>query len=841
MRQDENVWDSRQQKVEEVITPVEGRILNKSGVDINFRRILSVWPYVIIFGLLGFILGFIYLRYVSVVYSVSTSINIEEKSEAGLGQKFMVSNRDPFNDKVAFFKSPTFASHLVDSLGLNYHAVARGRVKNKDFYGIIKWSVIGYDSALVRNSLNVPDGLFFTITTVKGGFNYQYGAKKGRCLWGEPFNLGGKYVLINKLSEIAPETVIECYSTNLLSDAFAISSQIKINSSAASSIINVSYSDVNSKRAIDILNKLIILYNNVIERDKSLSYSQAIDFIDNRIIPLGRELDSIETALANYKAERGFIGSTANGPQYMAKVAENENQLNQINLLKSTISEVEQFIENPFLKDENLSLMGITDAVLQGNAKAYQEARRERDRLAVTQTPNNSGLILAEKQLKQIRDNIDVQLVNYKKQLALIEENYQKNLEESDAMLRATPMQEKELLGKQRMMNVKEDLFLSLLKKKEEAAIAKASVTVDTKVLYPPVIMNAMQTPSRSKVLSITVLSGLLLPFLFAIMKELLNRKIISKKQLQTMTNIPVVAELEETDRLPETPFVIEKKRRSMFGEQIRTLRTNMNFYNLMEKPTSYIVITSSVSGEGKTFLSINIAKSYSLQGKKVALLEFDLRRPKISKEFNVAADHLGLSNLLIGKCEPQDVIFHCIDEADEKLDLFVSGPIPPNPQELISGEYMLKLKEYLDTHYDVVVIDTPPYGMVADAQILGKWADMTLVITRYQQTVFEQIQDINDWYDRKVFKNMALILNGVRNSGYFGNKYGYYYYRRKYGYGYYTYGYTGGYYGSTYGNYYGYDYYGRKSKGKKRKKGGKDAQLEFPEPPPAPPGTGEA
>jgi capsular exopolysaccharide synthesis family protein len=833
MQQDDNVWEPRQQRVEDQAPQTEGRMLNKSGVDINFRRILSVWPYVIIFGLLGFIMGFIYLRYVNVVYSVSTSINIEEKSEAGLGQKFLGSQRDPFNDKVAFFKSPTFASHLVDSLGLNYHSVAKGRFKNKDFYGIIKWAVIGYDSILIQQGLNVPDGLLFSITVVKGGFNYTYGNKKGRCLWGEPFNLNGKYILIDRAGEIAAETVIECYTTNVLSDAFRISREIKINSSPASSIINISYSDVNSKRAIDILNKLIILYNNVIEKDKSLSYSQAIDFIDNRIIPLGRELDSIETALANYKAERGFIGTTANGPQYMAKVRENESQLNQINLLKSTISEVEQFIENPFLKDENLSLMGITDAVLQGNARAYQEARRERDRLAVTQTPNNSGLILAEKQLKQIRDNIDIQLVNYKKQLALIENNYQRNLDEADAMLRATPMQEKELLGKQRMMNVKEDLFLSLLKKKEEAAIAKASVTVDTKVLYPPVIMNAIQTPSRSKVLSVTVLTGLLLPFLFAIMKELLNRKIISKKQLQSMTNIPVLSELEETDRFPETPFVIEKKRRSMFGEQIRTLRTSLNFYNLLDKSTSYIVITSSVSGEGKTFLSINIAKSYSLQGKKVALLEFDLRRPKISKEFNVQAEHLGLSNLLIGKCEPQEAIFHCIDEPDEKLDLFVSGPIPPNPQELISGEYMIKLKNYLDTNYDVVVIDTPPYGMVADAQILGKWADVTLVVTRYQQTIFEQIQDINDWYERKVFKNMGIILNGVRNSGYFGNKYGYYYYRRKYGYGYYTYGYYGGYYGSTYGNYYGYDYYGRKTKGKKQKRGKDQDPNEFSVPPP--------
>jgi len=319
--------------------------------------------------------------------------------------------------------------------------------------------------------------------------------------------------------------------------------------------------------------------------------------------------------------------------------------------------------------------------------------------------------------------------------------------------------------------------------------------------LYPPVVLNATQSPSKSKVLSITILTGLIAPFLFAIGKELMNKKIISKKQLQAMSVAPVLAELEETDRDSASPFVIEKKRRSMFGEQIRTLRTSLNFYNILDKPTTgYLMLTSSVSGEGKTFLSINIARSYSLQGKKVALLEFDLRRPKISKEFNVPSDHVGLSNFLIGKCKVEDIIYKCVDEPDEHLDLFVSGPIPPNPQELISGEYMKQLKEYLDANYDVVVVDTPPFGMVADAQILGKWADLTLVITRYQQTIFEQVQDINEWADKKLFNNMALILNGVRNTGYFGNRYGYYYYRRKYGYGYYTYGYYSGYNKGYYG-----------------------------------------
>ena len=193
------------------------------------------------------------------------------------------------------------------------------------------------------------------------------------------------------------------------------------------------------------------------------------------------------------------------------------------------------------------------------------------------------------------------------------------------------------------------------------------------------------------------------------------------------------------------------------------------------------------MSGEGKSFISMNLAKSYSLQGKKVALIEFDLRRPKISKALGLLDDKAGLTSLLLGKNTPEEIRISISNKEDETLDLFPCGAVPPNPQELISTDYMKVLKRYLDENYDFVVIDSPPFGIVADAQLLGKWADLTLIITRFQQTVKDQILEINEWNDKGFFKSIALVFNGVKNSGYFGYKYGYYYYKRKYGYNYYS------------------------------------------------------
>ena len=786
IKDDNNVWENKSQRIPETYIgqsmPLNtGGSGNVKSFDIDLRRILSVWPWVILFAALGFAVGKIFLRYIDPVYLVSTSIKIEQNQDVTIGQALSGSTRDPFNDEIAYFKSPAFAELVVDSLGLQFRSSVKGRFKDKDLYGIIKWYAYK-DSGMADTQLS------FTIQPEKDSFRFASNIEKGVSKWNEPFNIRGYRVIVKKLKELPNKSTIHCISHDKLSEAFELSKGILITNNKESNVINISYSDISSDRAIDILNGLTILYDQVLKKDKTKSFLQAIGFIESRIGPLGRELDSIETAIARFKSGKEFIGTTANGEVYQDKMKTIEDEKNEIDVLQNTVTAVERYISNPSLKEGNIAFVGITDAFMQSVVAEYQQMRSERDKLALTLTPGNPALELAESHLRELKENMFNQLQIYKNNLKTLQNLYAKNLEDTHNQIKGTPADEKELGDKYRMQSIKETLFLTLLTKREEAGISRASVTVNTKVLYPPVKLNAPAKPSPPKIMAAATLIGLLIPFIFALFKELSNKKIISKKQLRGITSIPVLAELEQTDLGDASGFVIGEEKRSMIGEQIRTLRTNLNFYQTEGKKTTFILITSSMSGEGKSFLSLNLARSYSLQGKKVALFEFDLRRPKMSKVLGIIKPPKGISTVLLGKCELPDIIHTPANlDPEEHFDFFPAGPIPPNPQELIGGVYLKKVKEYVDLHYDVVIMDSPPFGIVADAQILGEWADVTLIMTRFQLTIKEQVQEINEWEEKGLFKRMAIIFNGVKNKGYFGYRHGNYYYKRRYGYSYYT------------------------------------------------------
>jgi len=756
-----------------VETPASGR---RVLLDIDLRRVARVWPLVIVFSILGFFAAQTVLRYAIPKYRAGMSVNIQQKEEISLGQAFF-GTRDPFNDKLAWFRSPAVAKKVVDELDLRYNATLKGFIRNKDLYKIIRWRIL--DSKGAANT----QSLAFTIIPAKDGFICKYAQTEIKAAWGIPFKVGALDVIVEKLKNVPDGKEILCTSIDPWSIAFNLSRSLQIYSIKESNIIDISYVDISTERAVDILNTLVAVYNTSLVSEKEESFSKAIEFIERRLGPLNKELDSLENSTASFKSQKGFVGLSSNGTLYQQQMFAADQQLVELRLQKQVLESVENYINNPSLKDENLSLVGITDSYLQSLLIQFQKLKIDRQSMAQVVTENNTNLKLMDQQLADVKNNILLQVSNYKRNMLLAESNANLNISRAKDLVRNTPSDEKILLDKARQQNIKEQLFLLLLQKREEAAVARASVTVNTKVLTPAITPTTPISPDTPKILAAFIIGGAILPALFAIVKELMNRRIISKRQLERNAGIPVLAELEYDRDFSSKSVIMDYKDRSLFSEQVRSLRANLSFYVKNEQPF-FILITSSMSGEGKSFISSNLARSFSMQGKRVALVELDLRRPKLSKRFNIKNDN-GISSVFIGKATPQQIAVPLFE--NEVVDLFPSGPVPPNPSELISSAAAEKFRKYLSENYDVIVIDTPPYGIVSDAQLISSWANVTLVITRFNMTLIDQVHEINNWKMNRIFSNVAIVFNAIQIKGYYGYKYGHYYYRRQKGYNYYA------------------------------------------------------
>lgn len=766
---EKNPWESYPTYSYKNVSELAERNARRNVWDIQYRRVLSVWPYMVVFAVLSLFGAAVYLRYIPDEYEVSGSIVIIDNNDVSIGQA-LFSSRDPLQDQVALLQSPTLAKRVVDSLGLQYHEYIDGKLKDRDLYRNINWKVL----------FRPPDDnsfLRFTCYPADGGFGWHSNGLKGKAIWGQPFTIGDKVVVVNQYKYFTT-TPFVCYETNPIDEAFTISEKLKVSSGTTNSVVSLSYRDYVPARAIDIINNIISIYRLKLQEDKTRSLSLSVEFISRRLLPLSQELDSIETNIARYKSAKGLVGMSANGALYLEKTQRYDNELNQIDLQKKMINSVEGFLKDASTKDDQFYLVSVLDPALMGVISQFEQSRTEREKLALSVTEDNPQLKILDKRIAVIRNNIEVQMALYRKNIKLREENYNNNLTDARKLLAGSPAEEKSLLEQSRQQSIKQSLFLLLLQRKEEAAITLSGVSVQTNIIRPVRPPQKPVSPPRKEILLGALFAGLWIPLLFTLLKEFLNNKIISKAQLSQMVSAPVIGELDMIEKSKDI-LEVKRKDRSIFGEQIRALRANLRYYYGEAKPF-YVLLTSSMSGEGKTFISANLAASYALQGKKVALLEFDLRRPKLRARMGVEKRGPGISTVLIGRDKPEDVYIKIYD--DDTLHLFPSGPVPPNPSELMAAEQMDTFKKYLDEHYDVVVIDTPPYGIVADAQLMQSWANIAVIVTRFRMTIREQVHEIEEWNRTKLFKNMALVFNGIRTKGYYGYKYGYYYTKRKYG-----------------------------------------------------------
>jgi tyrosine-protein kinase Etk/Wzc len=550
-----------------------------------------------------------------------------------------------------------------------------------------------------------------------------------------------------------------------------------------STVLALSYVTENPKLGSDIVNQLVIEYNTAAIEDKNEINRKILGFINDRLGLVERQLQNVESDLMDYKTRRQVIDLKTQSEMYFGSMSELDKTIIDQEIKLQVAVLMEDYINQPKNRFALVpSTLGLEDPTLMELVTAYNKLAGER--LTELQT----GATVNNPVIKNLETDIEEARIRILKNLANIKAAYTNGITtlrtQSNALKREiTAIPEKEQLGREkaRQQEIKQNLYLYLLQKREESEIAQASVISNSRVIDKALPTFNRVKPIPMRVYSIALLVGLILPIVIIYLLDLANEKVTTRADVLKVTDAPVMAEVGHSEQ--ENVLIFPQKSRGIVAEQFRILRSNLRFLLGDKFDKAVIMVTSSFSGEGKSFISTNLGATLAISGKKTVILEFDLRKPKIVSGLGMQRSQ-GLTNYLVGAISKEEMVVK-VPQIDD-LYVIPCGPVPPNPSEILLTHRIGELFEWLKEEFDMIVIDTAPVGLVSDALTLSQYADSTLYIIRQRYTFKKQLYFIDDLYRQRKLPRLGLLVNDVITKGlkgyygYGGGKYGY-----GYGYGY--------------------------------------------------------
>ncbi|WP_462342398.1 GumC family protein [Phocaeicola plebeius] len=551
-----------------------------------------------------------------------------------------------------------------------------------------------------------------------------------------------------------------------------------------SSILTLALKDGSAARAEDILNTLINVYNEEAIKDKNQVAVNTADFINDRLIIIENELGGVESELETFKQRNQIVDIASSAGMYMSEsqkyntdALELETQLRLANFIKD-------YLTDPAKETDLIpSNTGIGDMNIESQINLYNTAKLKRDHLIDDSSVNNPVVLELNNSLRAMKQNIIRAVDNMIVSLNVQRSDAQSREMRAQNRITSIPTKERKMLSIERQQKVKEALYLFLLNKREENALSQAMADNNARVIDGAEGGNSPISPNRNRILLLGLLVGLAIPSLACLGILFLDTRVHSRKDFEDIVSVPYLGEIpqdKEAGKLneQESPFLLAKEQRdSTVSEAFRILRTNMAFMARKDLPQQVIIFTSLNEGAGKTFISKNLGMSLVLAKKKVILIDMDIRRGTLSRQLHL--HKTGLSNYLAdATLSAEDIIQH-----QDGFDIIAAGAIAPNPAELLMDERLDNLVTELRRRYDYIVVDSVPVGIIADATISNRIADLTIFVARAGRLDRRQLPEIEQLYKENKLHNMALVLNGAdlhRRYGY----YGYYGYSYKYGYG---------------------------------------------------------
>ncbi|HEY4832502.1 MAG TPA: polysaccharide biosynthesis tyrosine autokinase [Waddliaceae bacterium] len=745
--------------------------------DLLFKY-LPYWPlFLILFGVCSFGAWF-YLRFATPIYETSATILVKDEKK-GVDDANLMEQLDLFGSKklveneIEIIKSRMLMHQVVENLTLYAPVFSKEAIKSKAAYEISPVIIQVRNPDLLVEEKKVFfafDSLNNEVTIGKRSYPLNQWSSDGvnfiRFLANPNYAAPEeKYPLFYSL--INPKSV-----TDKILDGLKVTQATKL-----SSVIDLKLKDAVPKRGEDILNGLIAVYNRAAINDKNAQASNTLKFINERLALVVSELDSVELGIQQYKTNQGIVDISAQGQLYLNNVGENDEKLSQINVQLAVMDQVEQYVTS---KNDQPGIVpstfGVDDPVLTQLLGKLYDLEVQYEGLRKTTAENNPLLVSIRNEIDKIKPNILENIHSLRRNLEAGKANLSGTSSNYASILKALPQKERGLVEISRQQSIKNGIYSFLLQKREETALSYNSAVADTRIVdnadstINPVSPNGMLIYLFAIVAAFGIGAGLIS------IREVLNRNIIFRNEIEQYTVVPVIGEIMQEKS--KSPFVIEEGKRTYIAEQFRQLRTSLSYLGINNRKKK-ILITSTISGEGKSFVASNMAISLALTNKKVVLLELDLRKPRLSNLFNVSRE-VGLTNYFIGNKEADHIIKST--EINKNLFIIPSGALPPNPSELIMNGRLEELLKYLETIFDYIIMDTAPVSPVTDAYLISPLCDTTLYIVRHGVTPKMSIKKLDENTRMRALKNMAIIFNGIRDRGLGSNKYGYGY---SYDYGY--------------------------------------------------------
>ncbi len=773
--------------------------------DIDLMRYVSLfisnWLWIAAALLLAMGIAYIFNRYSQRSYNVKSTLLIKEKQTTGaianMEQIFAGNIYNPYpnlDDEVAILQSYTLNHRVIEDMPethVAYIPVAKNGIQGQRTYK---------SSPFVLNKMSEtqPEGVAMTLRfTEEGRYTVEIDEdqleawrknkpdaipdeeinQEREYLPGEPFEQGGfRFTVVPRDSTkaIIGETrrwLVWFESVPALANSYR--SVLKVEPvKEYASVFTLSFDGYSPEQGTDYLNTLMKLYIIQGTEWKSRAADNTLRFIEAQLGLISDSLRLAESTMESFRLNNRFVDLTLEGTLVLEKLEKLEGEKNMLGLQEQYYEYLLEYLKAR--DDDNSiispSVMGVTDPLLVRLVEEFSGIQQERKKVAFTVRDDLPQLQMMDQKLEDAREALSENVGSAISQLRMTMNTINSRIAAAEKELGRLPGTERKLIGIQREFDLNNSVYTYLLERRAEAGIAMASQITDNRIIDKAIVTNSVQTRPRSmKNYLVALLLGLIVPMALIVIFDLFNNKIIGRHDIEHLTKAPIIGYISHSDYHVEDP--VAEKPGSTLAESFRAVRTSLSFYTGQTK-CPVIVISSPVSGEGKTFVSVNLATIISMMNKKVLIVGLDMRKPRVHAILRAGNGH-GMSQYLSGTATFEEVI---VPTEIDNLWFAPSGPVPPNPAELIGSPKMTEFISRARNEFDTVIIDTPPVGIVTDALLLSQLANVTLFVVRQRYTTRGSVQLLDEIYRKGEMSNVALLVNDISAAGYYGYglRYGY-------------------------------------------------------------------